>query len=222
MKHTSIEKINDSVIIAKTALIMDNVQLGKNSTIQDYVIIGVLPLNTDKTPIKTIIGDNAFIRSHTVIYAGTLIGKNLTTGHHVNIREYNKIGNNVSIGTKTVIEFKTKIGNNVRIHSQVFIPEFCVIEDDCWIGPNVVLTNSKYPYSERSKEFLQGVTIKRGAKIGANSTILPGVNIGENSLIGAGSVVTKDVPSNSVVAGNPAKIIKDVHDLTYPDKTPVY
>ena len=93
-----------------------------------------------------------------------------------------------------------------------------MVEDDCWLGPNVVLTNAIYPRSDRAKETLQGPVIKRGSKIGANSTILPGVVIGEFALIGAGSVVTKDIPPYSVAIGNPASIVKDVRDLTYKDK----
>lgn len=208
--------------IAETAKIFKNVHLGKNIVIEDYVIIGVPPRNRKKGELQTIIGDNALIRSHTVIYAGNIIGDNFQTGHHVNIREENKIGNNVSIGTKTVVEFKTRIDDNVRIHSQVFIPEYCTLQKGCWIGPNVVLTNAKYPKSTRSKEFLKGVTVGENAKIGANSTILPGVKIGDNALIGAGSVVTKDVPPGKIVAGNPAKIIGDVKNLLYPNGKKAY
>ena len=202
--------------------ILKNVRLGENIVLGDFVIIGTPPRGREEGELETIIGDNAIIRSHTVIYAGNTIGSNFQTGHHVNIREENIIGDNVSIGTKTVVEFKTKIEDNVRIHSQAFIPEYCILKEGCWIGPNVVLTNAKYPKSVKSKEFLEGVTIGRNAKIGANSTILPGVTIGENALIGAGSVVTKDVPSGKVVVGNPAKIIGDVENLEYPTGEKAY
>jgi len=101
------------------------------------------------------------------------------------------------------------------MHSQVFVPEFTVIEDDAWLGPNVVLTNAKYPLSPGVKETLAGPVVMKGAKVGANSTILPGIVIGVNSLVGAGSVVTKDVPDNAVVAGNPARLIKMITALPY-------
>jgi acetyltransferase-like isoleucine patch superfamily enzyme len=208
--------------IANTAKILKNVVLGKDATIQDYVIIGIPPRNKKEGELRTIIGDNALIRSHTVIYAGNKIGKNFQTGHHVNIREENMIGDNVRIGTKTVIEFKTKIEDNVRIHSQAFIPEYCELREGCWIGPNVVLTNAKYPKSVRSKDFLKGVIVGKNAKIGANSTILPGVKIGDNALVGAGSIVIEDVPRGKVVAGNPARIIGDVKDLRHPTGEKAY
>jgi len=192
-----------------------NVVLGDNYNIGEFVIVGHPPKGESDGSLKTIIGENAVIRSHTTIYSGNIIGNNFQTGHHVMIREFNKIGRNVSIGTLSVIEHHVKIGNNVRIHSQAFIPEYTVLEDDCWIGPNVVVTNALYPLSPDVKKKLKGPTIKKGSKIGANATLLPGILIGENSLIGAGSVVTKNVPKNSVVAGNPAKVIKMISDLPY-------
>jgi acetyltransferase-like isoleucine patch superfamily enzyme len=165
--------------------------------------------------METVLGSEVLLRSHTVIYAGNVIGDSFQTGNKVNIRELNCIGDNVSVGTLSVIEHHVEIGNNVRIHSQAFIPEFSVLEDDTWIGPNVVLTNAKYPLSRGVKESLKGPRIKRGAKIGANATILPGVVIGEHALVGAGAVVVRDVPAGVVVAGNPARIIRQIADLPY-------
>lgn len=195
--------------------IYKNVKIGKNCRIENYVIIGIPPRGKKSGDIETKIGDNSIIRSHTVIYAGNKIGHNFQTGHGVMIRESNEIGNNVSIGTSSVVEHHVLIKSNVRIHTQAFIPEFSVLEEGSWIGPNVVITNAKYPLSPNAKKELKGATIKKNAKIGANSTLLPGIEIGENSLIGAGSVVTKDIPPNKVVVGNPAKIIRDVGDLPY-------
>ncbi len=88
-----------------------------------------------------------------------------------------------------------------------------MLEDDCWIGPNVVITNARYPRSPHVKEQLCGATVRRGAKIGANATLLPGVTIGANALVGAGAVVTHDVPEGAVVAGNPAHVIKRIEEI---------
>jgi acetyltransferase-like isoleucine patch superfamily enzyme len=153
------------------------------------------------------------IRSHTVIYAGNVIGDDFQTGHGVLVREDNEIGNHVSIGSHSIVEHHVKIGNDVRLHSDVFVPEFSILEDGCWLGPHVVITNSRYPYAPNSKENLRGAHIKRGAKIGANATLLPGVMIGENALVGAGAVVTKDVPDGAVVVGNPAHIVNRISEI---------
>jgi acetyltransferase-like isoleucine patch superfamily enzyme len=198
-----------------TYKVFDNVVLGGGCVIEDYCIIGSQPRGANQGELATTIGDGATIRSHTVIYAGNVIGKNFQTGNKVNIRESNRIGNNVSVGTLSVIEHHVEIADNVRIHTQVFVPEFTILEEGCWLGPNVVLTNAKYPLSPGVKEQLAGPIIRKGAKIGANSTILPGVVIGENALIGAGSVVTKDVPPGAVMVGNPARIIRNVSELPY-------
>jgi acetyltransferase-like isoleucine patch superfamily enzyme len=193
--------------------IYPNVKIGKNARIEDYVIIGQPPRGKKPGEIETVIGSNAVIRSHTVIYAGNRIGDNFETGHNVVIRENNVIGDNVSIGTGSCIEHHIKIGNDVRIHSQAFIPEYSLLEDKCWIGPNVVLTNARYPQSKNAKENLKGPIIKSKAKIGANSTILPGITVGNSALVGAGSVVVKDVETGEVVAGNPARHINCIKNL---------
>ena len=151
-----------------THKIFPGVTLGDGSIVEDYAIIGSPPRGKKAGELQTTIGKGAIIRSHTVIYAGNRIGDNFQTGNKVNIRESNEIGDNVSIGTLSVIEHHVRIGNGVRMHSQVFVPEFTVIEDDAWLGPNVVITNAKYPLSPGVKETLAGPLIKKGAKIGAN------------------------------------------------------
>ncbi|PKN67045.1 MAG: transferase [Deltaproteobacteria bacterium HGW-Deltaproteobacteria-15] len=192
-----------------------NVRLGADSVVEDFCIVGVPPRGSRDGELETNIGEGAHLRSHTIVYAGNRIGSHFQTGNKVNIRELNEIGDNVSIGTLSVIEHHVRIGNNVRIHSQVFVPEYSILEDGAWLGPNVVLTNAKYPLSPGAKENLKGPTIGKGAKIGANTTILPGVVIGRNALVGAGSVVVKDVPENGVVAGNPARLLKNIATLPY-------
>lgn len=195
--------------------IYENVKTGKNCEIGMYVVIGFPAKDKKEGELETKIGDYAIVRSHTVIYAGNEIGNNFQTGHGVFIRELNKIGSNVSIGTHSIIEHHVIIEDHVRIHSQAFIPEYTVLKKGCWIGPNAILTNAKYPLSPNVKKDLKGPIIEENAKIGANVTILPGITIGRNSIVGAGSVVTKDVPPNCVVVGNPAKVINKIDNLPY-------
>ena len=195
--------------------IYDNVALGEGSVVEEFCIIGTPPRGARDGELPTILGEGAVLRSHTVIYAGNVIGRNFQTGNKVNIRESNRIGDNVSIGTLSVVEHHVEIADNVRIHTQVFIPEFSVLEDGCWIGPNVVLTNAKYPLSPGVKDRLAGPIIRRAAKIGANATLLSGVIVGENALVGAGAVVVRDVPAGAVVAGNPARVIRLISELPY-------
>jgi len=193
-------------MISERAVIHEGVELGTGCIVEDFVIIGAPIKGMEEQP-KTIIGDNAVIRSHTVIYAGNRIGDGFQTGNKANIRELNEIGDNVSIGTLSVVEHHVKIGDGARIHSQVFIPEYTVLKERAWLGPNVVLTNARYPQTRYTKDELKGPVIEEGAKVGANSTLLPGIVIGKNSLIGAGSVVTKDAVPMGTYFGSPSRRI---------------
>ncbi|MEI3790026.1 MULTISPECIES: acyltransferase [unclassified Chryseobacterium] len=120
------------------------------------------------------------------------------------------IGNNCNINCHVFIENDVIIGDNVTIKPGVQIWDGLRIEDNVFIGPNVTFTNDRYPRSKKYPEEFQQIIIKQGASIGANATILGGITIGTNALIGAGSVVTKDVPANELWVGNPAKKIKNI------------
>jgi serine O-acetyltransferase (EC 2.3.1.30) len=154
------------------------------------------------------IGESVIIRSGVVIYEDVEIGDGTEFGHNVLVRELTKIGRNVRIGTQAVIERDVKIGDRAWIQSMVYIPNGTVIEEDVFIGPNAVITNDKYPPSKK----LAPVVIRRGAVIGANSTLIAGVEIGEGAVVAAGAVVTRDVPPGVVVAGVPARIVTKAED----------
>lgn len=149
---------------------------------------------------KTIIEDGSIIRDFTVVYSGVEVGKRLRTGHHVLIREDCTIGDDCLIGSGSIIENNCDIGDNVSLQSGVYLSTGTKIRDDVFVGPNVCITNDKKMDSN-----IRPVIVESCVKIGANSTILASVRIGKNSIIGAGSVVTKDVPENSLVYGVPAK-----------------
>lgn len=198
-------------------LVYPEAEIGDGTTLGPFVIIGHPPRNAAPDAIRTIIGANSNIRSHSVIYAGVRTGRQLECGHHVLIRESSVLGDLCSIGTGSVVEHHVRLGDRVRIHSNAFVPEYCVLHDDCWLGPNVVLTNAKFPKSRRVKEMLAGVQVREGAIIGANATVLPGLSVGRRALIGAGSVVTRDVQPETVVVGNPAREICKLTNLSYPE-----
>lgn len=193
-----------------------NVLLGADCFIEDFVIIGRPPKGFADGELETRIGAAAMIRSHTVIYSGNVIGDRFATGHGVLIREQNIIGSDVSIGSHSIIEHHVTIGDRVRVHSGAFIPEFSLLEDGAWIGPHVVFTNVLHPLCPEVPKCIKGPTIRSGAKIGAGAIVLPSVTVGEMALVAAGAVVTRDVPARAVVAGNPARIVKTIDELTCP------
>ncbi|MCG2768451.1 MAG: N-acetyltransferase, partial [Anaerolineae bacterium] len=120
----------------------------------------------------------------------------------------------VSIWANSVVDYGCRIGDRVKIHSNVYVAQFTVIEDDVFMAPGVIVANDIHPGCAHSAECMRGPTLCRGARVGANVTILPYVTIGEYALIGAGSVVTGDIPAKAVAYGNPARVRKILSDLT--------
>jgi UDP-2-acetamido-3-amino-2,3-dideoxy-glucuronate N-acetyltransferase len=133
------------------------------------------------------------------------IGEGTVIQDHVNIYKC-KVGRNCKIEAYVYIEEGVVVGDNCKIKPFVFIPSGVTIEDNVFVGPNVTFANDKYPKVKGDWVQLNS-RVKSGASLGASCVILPGVTIGENALVGAGSVVTKDVPDGAIVAGNPAKIM---------------
>ncbi len=188
------------------------VRIGSNPLVDEGSIIGYKP-SRDVGQLRLSIGDNCLIRYGTVIYLGSRIGDNLETGHNVILREENEIGDDVKVWSNSIVDYGCKVGHRVKIHSGCYLAQLTVVEDDVFIAPGVTFSNEKYPTGTYSKASMRGPIVKRDAKIGVNSTILPGISIGEGAIVGAGSVVTRDVAADTVVWGVPARKHKNTGDL---------
>lgn len=184
------------------------IQIGSGAEIDEDVILGY-PSGRSIQRGDVLIGRHARIRSGSVIYQSVTIGNHFQSGHHVVIREENQIGDSVSIWTHTVIDYGCRIGSEVKIHSNVYVAQYTILEDGVFVAPGTIFANDRYPVSSH----LEGPRIKKGARIGVNVTLLPGVVVGEEALVGAGSVVTKNVPDRVVVVGNPARIIGTIDEV---------
>jgi len=140
------------------------------------------------------------------------IGQGTKVWQFVVVLKGAKIGKECNICAQTLIEGDVVIGDRVTVKSGVQIWDGSVIGNDVFIGPNATFSNDLYPRSRQYPNQFNGITIHDGASIGANATLLPGVTIGEKAMVGAGTVVTKDVPERAVVLGNPARIVRFVDD----------
>jgi acetyltransferase-like isoleucine patch superfamily enzyme len=215
-----------NVLVSDTTVVLGPSIVGDSSVLDNNVIVGYpvrakireikgktgTGLNEllDKVSSGSIIGREVHLRPGTTIYEDTRLNDGVETGHNVLIRENVIVGESSIIGSSSVIDGRVRIGSRVRIESGVYIPPESVVEDNVFIGPYAVVTNDRYPMSEK----LIGVYIERNAVIGANSVLIAGIRVGENSVVAAGSVVTRDVPANTVVAGVPARPVsaRDKYD----------
>ncbi|WP_264309838.1 acyltransferase [Pseudomonas putida] len=136
------------------------------------------------------------------------IGEGTRVWQFVVIMKGAQIGRNCNLCAHTLIEGDVVLGDNVTVKSGVYLWDGTRVADDVFIGPNATFTNDAMPRSKHYPEQFNGIRLERGASIGANATLLPGVVVGEYAMVGAGAVVTKDVPPYAVVVGNPAKIIR--------------
>jgi acetyltransferase-like isoleucine patch superfamily enzyme len=225
-------RISDNTVIYENVIIGKNVKLGRNVsianaiigdtvTIEDNTIVGYTTLTgwfsqrgehrpEAAPPVR--IGAGSLVRTHSIVYTGADIGDNCWVGHGAMIREHTVVGHDTSIGTMSDCEGKLKIGSHCSIHSQVHLCAYMTMEDYVFVAPFTVFTNES-PMAYRRPKIRQdymGPTIKFGVQIGVNVVVLPRVTVGSESVIGASSVVTKDIPELSFVVGSPARVRRSV------------
>ena len=210
--------IGDNCRIGYNVVIRKGTKIGNNVRIDDNTVIGKYPMRAtlsifkeEKNLSPTYISDNCLIGANTVIYIGSSISNNVLIADLASIRENTAIGEYTIVGRGVTVENYVKIGKRCKLESECYITAYSELEDYVFIAPGVVTSNDNYlgRTEERFKHF-KGITVKKGARIGANAVILPGETIGEDALVAAGSVVTKDVPPRKIVMGSPARIIRDV------------
>lgn len=188
------------------------VLVGERTTIERGVELCHPTRGGEQLPVR--IGDDCYIRSGTVIYSGVTVGNGCQTGHHAMIRENSTLGNRTVVGTGAVVEFGTTLGDHVMIETQSYITANVVVEDYVFVGPCVVTTNDKRMLWRRegANQFLKGPTLRWGCRIGGGSVLLPGVEVGREAMIGAGAVVTKNIPARAIAFGNPATVTGEVSE----------
>lgn len=151
----------------------------------------------------------AFIDKRAIVSKTAKIGEGTKIWAFVQIGDKAKIGKNCVIGNGAYIDRNVIIGNNVKVHNKALLYDGLIVEDNCFVGPGACVTNDRYPKYNKTRSLKKvNWRIKKGASIGANTTILPDISIGRDAIVGAGSVVTKSVPDGAIVCGNPARAIR--------------
>ncbi len=203
-------RVGDFVVIYEDTIIGENVQIG------DSTIIGKRPARAAISTLKEIdlppaeIGDGCRIGALVSIYRGAKLSQGVFVADLASVREDVEIGKNTIVGRGVAVENHTRIGKYVKIETNAYVTAHTIIEDRCFIAPMVTMTNDNFlGRTEERFKYTKGPHIKKGARIGANAILMPGVVIGEDAVVGAGSVVRRDVPARRVVAGIPAGIVKD-------------
>ena len=206
--------LGEGVSIGPFSIVHDDVRIGPGTTIGSHCEIGTPSPLAEGRPL--VIGSDSVVRSHVVIYAGSTFGDRLETGHHVTMREGLTAGQNLRVGTLSDLQGDATIGDYVRLHSNVHVGKLSKIGDFVWIFPYTVLTNDPHPPSEGHHV---GVTVEDFAVVSTLVCVAPGVTVGRAAVVGASSMVTKDVESGALVMGVPAKPFGDASRVLLRDGT---
>ena len=200
------------------AVIHADTVLGDGCQVGDHAVLGrrprPAPTSVNKPPPDLpplIVGDECIIGAQAVIYRGTTIGQRCLIADLSFVRENTSIGDYVIVGAHVTVESRVKIGHHTKIQTGAYITAATTIEEHVFIAPCVITTNDNYMgRTEKRFKHWGGPTIRRGARVGADVTLLPNVEIGEEAFVAAGSIVTRDVPPGTVVMGSPARAVRAV------------
>lgn len=206
--------IGHNVKIGDNTVIYDNVEIGDNTIIANDCVIGEPTQDYYTNPDsyvnpKTVIGANSIIRSHCIIYSGSSFGEGLMTGHRITVRENAWFGKNCLISTLVDVQGNCRVGDYSRLYSNVHVGERTEIGKYVFVFPYTVFTNDPQPPSDS----LKGAKVGDYSLITVHCSVLPGVNIGSNCLIGANSVISRDIPDFTFALGSPAKPVTDIRNI---------
>ena len=203
--------------IHPTAVVHPGTVLGEGVKVLEHAVVGKQPTLSPRSTAKreplepAVVGDGTVISTGAIVFAGSTLGARVIVGDQACVRERVDVADDVVIGRGALVENDTTIGARTRIQADAYVTAYSTLEEDVFVAPCVVTTNDNFMgRTEKRHELVKGPTIRRGARVGGGAILCPGVEIGEEAFVGAGAVVTKDVPPRVVVVGNPARVLRDV------------
>jgi acetyltransferase-like isoleucine patch superfamily enzyme len=200
-----------------SAIVYPGTVLGEGVRVLENAVVGKQPslgaastAKRDPLPPVTI-GDGTIVSTAAIVFAGSTVGANCIVGDQSCIRERVQMADDCILGRGSLIENDTTVGAGTRIQADAYVTAYSTLEEDVFIAPCVVTTNDNFMgRTDLRRELMRGPTIRRGARIGGGAILCPAVEIGEEAFVGAGAVVTKDVPARMVVVGSPARVVREV------------
>jgi acetyltransferase-like isoleucine patch superfamily enzyme len=200
-----------------TATVYPGTVLGEGVKVLENAVVGKQPSLSPRSTTKreelapTEIGDGTIVSTGAIVFAGTRIGARVILGDQSCVRERVTVGDDVVLGRGSLIENDTTVGAMTKIQAMAYITAYSTLEEHVFIAPCVMTTNDNFMgRTERRHELTKGATIRRGARVGGGAVLCPGVEVGEEAFVGAGAVVTKNVPPRALVVGNPARVLREV------------
>jgi acetyltransferase-like isoleucine patch superfamily enzyme len=200
-----------------TATVYEGTVLGEGVKVLENAVVGKQPTLSPRSTAKreplppAVLGAGTIVSTGAIVFAGTNVGERVILGDGSCVRERVQVGDDVVLGRGSLIENDTTVGARTKIQAEAYVTAYTTVEEDVFIAPCVVTTNDNFMgRTEKRLALLKGPTIRRGARVGGGAILCPGIEVGEEAFVGAGAVVTKDVPARKLVVGNPARVLRDV------------
>ena len=211
-------QLGDGVSIGANTVVHPGVRLGAGCVVEDLVVLGKRPrLRRGSSAAAMELGDlelepEVTVCSGAVVYAGASVGAGSIIGDQAQVREGSRIGRRSVVGRASCVDFNATVGDRVSIQTGVYVTSWAVVEDDVFLGPGVLMTNDDTMGRHPKGEPLSAPVVRRAARVGGATVLVPGVEVGEEAFIGAGAVVTRDVAARQVVLGIPARAVRMVDE----------